>query len=63
MGINLYELIKSVYPNIDEKIKSEHIILRNDLNSKGDYISKWECDIELPNELKDYYYPLSILND
>lgn len=43
--MNLYEKIKSIYPQLVENDfvgKNATITLQNDSDGKGDYIAKWE---------------------
>jgi hypothetical protein len=40
--MNLYEKIKSVYPELESKDFITDIILQNDSDGRGDYIAKWE---------------------
>jgi hypothetical protein len=40
--MTLYEKIKAIYPNLEEKDFWTVIELRNDSDGKGDYIAKWE---------------------
>jgi hypothetical protein len=40
--MTLYEKIKAIYPNIEDKDFMTVIILQNDSDGKGDYIAKWE---------------------
>ena len=40
--MTLFEKIKAIYPNIEDKDFMNVIILQNDLDGKGDYIAKWE---------------------
>ena len=40
--MSLYEKIKAIYPNIEDKDFATVIILQNDSDGKGDYIAKWE---------------------
>jgi len=40
--MSLYEKIKTIYPNLEDKDFMTVIILQNDLDEKGDYIAKWE---------------------
>ena len=39
--MTLYEKIKNIYPELEDKDFVEYIILQNDSDSKGDYIAKW----------------------
>ena len=38
----LYEKIKTIYPDLTDKEFNQYILLQNDSDGKGDYISKWE---------------------
>ena len=38
----LYDKIKSIYPNLEDKDFLTVISLQNDSDGKGDYIAKWE---------------------
>jgi hypothetical protein len=38
----LYEKIKSIYPQLEDKDFLTVITLQNDSDGKGDYIAKWE---------------------
>jgi len=40
--MNLYEKIKTIYPNLEDKDFFTVITLQNDSDGKGDYIAKWE---------------------
>lgn len=40
--MTLYEKIKTIYPNLEDKDFLTVIILQNDSDGKGDYIAKWE---------------------
>ena len=40
--MNLYEKIKSIYPQLEDKDFLTVIRLQNDSDGKGDYIAKWE---------------------
>ena len=40
--MTLYEKIKALYPNLEEKDFMTVILLQNDSDGKGDYIAKWE---------------------
>ena len=39
--MTLYEKIKSLYPELEDKDFVDVIRLQNDSNGKGDYISEW----------------------
>ena len=38
----LYDKIKSIYPQLEDKDFMTVITLQNDSDGKGDYIAKWE---------------------
>ena len=38
----LYEKIKAIYPQLEDKDFMTVITLQNDSDGKGDYIAKWE---------------------
>jgi len=38
----LYDKIKSIYPQLEDKDFLTVITLQNDSDGKGDYIAKWE---------------------
>ena len=40
--MTLYEKIKSIYPQLEDKDFIDTIRLQNDSDGKGDYIAKWE---------------------
>jgi XkdW protein len=40
--MTLYEKIKAIYPNLEDKDFETVITLQNDSDGKGDYIAKWE---------------------
>jgi len=40
--MTLYEKIKSLYPQLEDKDFMTVIRLQNDSDGKGDYIAKWE---------------------
>ena len=40
--MNLYEKIKTIYHQLEDKDFSDTIRLQNDSDGKGDYIAKWE---------------------
>jgi hypothetical protein len=40
--MNLYEKIKSIYPELTDRDFMTVILLQNDLDGRGDYIAKWE---------------------
>ena len=39
--MTLYEKIKSIYPELEDKDFTSVIYLRNDSDGKGDYIFEW----------------------
>ena len=45
--MTLYEKIKSIYPQLEDKDFVDNIRLRNDSDGNGDYIEKWE-HLEFP---------------
>jgi hypothetical protein len=38
----LYDKIKAIYPNLEDKDFLTVITLQNDSDGRGDYIAKWE---------------------
>jgi hypothetical protein len=40
--MTLYDKIKQLYPQLEDKDFMTVIRLQNDSNGKGDYIAKWE---------------------
>jgi hypothetical protein len=40
--MTLYEKIKSLYPQLEDKYFLTFIRLQNDSDGKGDYIAKWD---------------------
>ena len=40
--MTLYEKIKTLYPQLEDKDFMDIIRLQNDSDGKGDYIAKWE---------------------
>ena len=40
--MTLFEKIKTIYPNLQDRDLALYIILQNDSDGKGDYIAKWE---------------------
>ena len=40
--MTLYDKIKTLYPQLEDKDFSDLIRLQNDSDGKGDYIAKWE---------------------
>lgn len=41
-GMMLYDKIKTLYPQLEDKDFMDTIRLQNDSDGKGDYIAKWE---------------------
>ena len=39
--MTLFEKIKTIYPNLDNRDLALYITLQNDSDGKGDYIAKW----------------------
>lgn len=50
--MNLYDQIKTVYPNIDTLLESRIIVLQNDSDGLGDYIAIWDYAQPIPDGLK-----------
>jgi len=48
--MNLYEKIKIIYPQLEDKDFFTVIHLQNDSDGKGDYIAKWEHTLAKPTE-------------
>jgi hypothetical protein len=49
--MNLYEKIKSIYPQLTDNEFLTVITLQNDSDGKGDYIAKWDHPtLEKPTE-------------
>ena len=49
--MNLYEKIKSIYPNLEDKDFLTVITLQNDSNGLGDYIKVWNHpDFPMPTQ-------------
>jgi len=46
----LYEKIKSIYPQLEDKDFLTTIRLQNDSDGKGDYIAKWEHTLPRPTD-------------
>ena len=40
--MSLYEKVKALYPELEDKDFMTVIILQNDSDGRGDYISKWD---------------------
>ena len=40
--MTLYDKIKAIYPNLEDKDFMTVITLQNNSDGKGDYIAKWE---------------------
>ena len=40
--MTLYEKIKQIYPQLEDRDFVTVIILQNDSDGKGDYIAKWD---------------------
>ena len=40
--MTLYEKVKALYPELEEKDFMTTIILQNDSDGRGDYIAKWD---------------------
>ena len=48
--MNLYEKIKTIYPELEDKDFYTVITLQNDSDGKGDYIAKWEHTLPKPTD-------------
>jgi len=46
----LYEKIKSIYPQLEDKDFLTTIRLQNDSDGKGDYIAKWGHTLPRPTD-------------
>lgn len=46
----LYEKIKQLYPQLEDKDFFTVITLQNDSDGKGDYIAKWEHTLAKPTD-------------
>lgn len=46
----LYEKIKQLYPQLEDKDFFTVITLQNDSDGKGDYIAKWEHPLPRPTD-------------
>lgn len=40
--MTLFEKIKTIYPNLQDRDLALYITLQNDSDGQGDYIAKWE---------------------
>ena len=40
--MTLYQKIKTIYPNLQDRDLALYITLQNDSDGQGDYIAKWE---------------------
>lgn len=50
--MNLYEIIKTIYPELsDNSFTNGDIILQDDNDGKGAYIKEWNLEIPLPEGL------------
>ena len=48
--MSLYEKIKQLYPQLEDKDFLTVITLQNDSDGKGDYIAKWEHTLPKPTD-------------
>ena len=48
--MTLYEKIKQLYPQLEDKDFMTVIILQNDSDGRGDYIAKWEHTLPKPTD-------------
>ena len=48
--MTLYEKIKQLYPQLEDKDFLTVITLQNDSDGKGDYIAKWEHTLPKPTD-------------
>ena len=48
--MTLYEKIKALYPQLEDKDFLDTIRLQNDSDGKGDYIAKWEHTLPRPTD-------------
>lgn len=48
--MTLYEKIKTLYPQLEDKDFLDTIRLQNDSDGKGDYIAKWEHTLPRPTD-------------
>jgi hypothetical protein len=46
----LYDKIKQIYPELEDKDFITVITLQNDSDGKGDYIAKWEHTLPRPTD-------------
>jgi len=46
----LYDKIKQIYPELEDKDFLTTITLQNDSDGKGDYIAKWEHTLPRPTD-------------
>jgi hypothetical protein len=46
----LYDKIKQIYPELEDKDFLTVITLQNNSDGKGDYIAKWEHTLPRPTE-------------
>jgi hypothetical protein len=46
----LYDKIKQLYPQLEDKDFMTVITLQNDSDGKGDYIAKWEHTLPRPTD-------------
>lgn len=51
--MSIYSIIKEAYPEIDDNVFINRVIvIQNDSDGKGEYISVWEYEQPLPVGLK-----------
>jgi hypothetical protein len=48
--MTLYDKIKTIYPQLEDKDFLTVITLQNDSDGKGDYIAKWEHTLPRPTD-------------
>lgn len=48
--MTLYNKIKALYPQLEDKDFLDTIRLQNDSDGKGDYIAKWEHTLPRPTD-------------
>jgi hypothetical protein len=48
--MTLYDKIKQLYPQLEDKDFLTTITLQNDSDGKGDYIAKWEHTLPRPTD-------------
>jgi len=48
--MTLYNKIKALYPQLEDKEFLDTIRLQNDSDGKGDYIAKWEHTLPKPTD-------------